>query len=330
MTRQFYFFILILFSLTSQLQAKPSLADIAGLIEAGQYPQALSQLDSLLAEDKHNPHYLFNRARALAGAGRQDEAIAQYLALIKAHPNLPEPYNNLAVIYIRQGKTEQAQALFNKAMATHPAYARVYKNLAAVNTARAQDAYARALQMPAASQAMGLEMADKLSLPKKPTPAVQAAPIVMTAAKPPAKPGMVYQANKHDADNKGMPAEKQPVAGVEANTVQTVLQNWAKAWSTKSVDRYLHFYSDDYSPAGMSHATWAAQRRARIQRPKWIRVTVRNFAVTAAGPARLRVRLEQEYAADNYRDVTRKEFVLQKFGGEWRIITERGLGYIVR
>lgn len=330
MIRQHYFFFVLLFCLLTPVEAKSEQMDIARLIEAGQYQPALSQLNDLLTKDRQNPHYLFNRARALAGVGRQDEAIAQYQALIKAHPNLPEPYNNLALIYIRQGKAEKAQILLNKAMLTHPGYARVYKNLATMNAALARDAYARALQMPAVDRAKGLEMADKLSLPE-PTAAIQTAPIVTAEIKPYVKPAMVYQAKNNHADNKSRPAAQiPPVSPVEAGAVQTRMQAWAKAWSTKSVDQYLGFYSDDYSPAGISHAAWVVQRRERINRPKWIRIRLRHINVTEVGVARLRVRLEQEYAADNYRDVTRKEFILQKLAGEWRIIQERGLGYIAR
>lgn len=337
MTRQRYFSIALLFSLLLPVQATPVLTDISRLIEAGQYRPALSQLDKLLAGDKHNPHYLFSRARALAGMGQVKAAIVQYQSLIKAHPSLPEPYNNLAAIYIQQGKTVEAHALLNKAMLTHPGYARVYKNLALVNASQARAAYAKALQVPIANQARGLEMADTLSFSKpqipaeKPMPMVQTTPIVTATVESHIKPAMVYQAKTPHADKITRPLEKkQSVAGDEANAVQTLFLNWARAWSTKSVDQYLHFYSDDYSPVGMSHAVWAAQRSKRIKRPKWIRVTVRDFEVSELGAGRLRVRLEQGYAADNYRDVTRKEFILQKFTGEWRIVTERGLGYTVR
>lgn len=333
MIRHLTLLALILICAVRPVQAKPSLQDIDKLIQAGQDQTALSELDNLLAEDKNNPRLLFSRARLLAATGQLDKAVEQYQALIRLQPTLPEPYNNLAVIYQQQGKPEQARDLLNQAMMTHPGYARVYKNLTAVNAAQARDAYAKALQMPANHQLQGLEIADNLTLPEKQAPSIPAAPVVTAATKPAVKPAMIYQAPDPTADkNTATVTDKRRVTGTEAETesVQGFLREWAGAWSAKNVDQYLHFYSDDYSPGGLSHQRWVAERRDRINRPKWIRVSVRNIQVSDAGQGRVSVRLEQEYAADNYSDVTRKEFVLQRMAGQWRIINERGLGYITR
>ncbi len=340
MTQYRYIFTLIALCLVWPLQAKPELQDIEKLIQSGKQQTALTQLDELLAEDKNNPRLLFSRARALTAGGQLDLAIKQYQALIKLQPDLPEPYNNLAAIYLQQGKPEQAQATLHQAMTTHNGYARVYKNLTTLNAAQARDAYARALQMPANHQPQGLELADSLSLPPPPPPAPKATqvavvkpdtPVTKPITQPVTKPAMVYQAPSPPADKKSEPVViKQAVTEGNNETVQRVLQDWARAWSTKSVDQYLHFYSEDYSPPGQSHRHWVAERQDRIQRPKWIRVTVRNMQVTDVGTGRVSVTLEQEYAADNYTDVTRKEFVLQQMAGQWRIIKERGLGYIAR
>jgi len=313
----------------SPLFATAALDEVDKLMKAGHYRQALSRLDSMPTGEKADPHYLFSHARALAATGQYMQAIAQYEVLLKRQPNLPEPYNNLALIYIQQGKPEQARAMLNKALLTHPGYARVYKNLTAINTARARDAYAKALQMPTANQVSGLQIADSLSLPV--STAKSTAPVVTATAESHIKPNMVYQAKNAPADTKkGLIARKERTTSKADTVVQSLLHNWARAWSTKNVEQYLHFYSDDYAPSGISHGVWAAQRRQRINRPKWIRVQLRNLTLTELGNDRLSVRLEQEYAADNYRDITRKEFVLQRLAGEWRIIRERGLGHIVR
>jgi len=233
------------------------------------------------------------------------------------------------VIYIGQGKMEKAQALLNQAMLTHPGYARVYKNLVAVNAAQARDAYARALQMPTGSQMKNLHMANRLSLPATKQVIVSTAPIVTAATQSQVKPAMVYQAGDSHADKKQTLAEEnRPV--VDADRVKTLMMGWAKAWSEKNVEQYISFYSDDYSPGDMSRSDWVLQRSQRIRKPKWIQISLQNLEVSEAGSGQLRVRLEQEYRADNYRDVTRKEFILQQFDGEWRIIKERGLGYLRR
>lgn len=322
-----YSLIFVLIVLAGPLQADTQLDEIESLLGAGKFQPALTRLDAIVAKDRDNPRYRFALARALAGQGQQAKAIEQYEAMIKRYPKLPEPYNNLAVIYARQGQHEKARELLGQAMGTHPGYARIYKNLLAVNTAHAQDAYAKALQIPAARQETNLLVADQLSLPEKPAPVDKAVPVVTALA----KPALVYQAETGQADKKKGDHTLSVAQSSETVTqVRTVLQAWAKAWSTKNLDQYLHFYSDDYAPAGMTHSDWVTQRRDRLSRPRWIQVTLHNLQVTEAGAQRLRVRLEQEYAADNYRDLTRKEFVLQEIAGQWRIIQERGLGYIVR
>ena len=329
MIRQLTIFTLATLLLLSPFHVGAELADVGQLIESGRYQQALSALDKQSAGLAQTAHYQFYYARALQGAGQLEKAIQQYEALIKAFPELPESYNNLAVIYIGQGKMEKAQALLNQAMLTHPGYARVYKNLVAVNAAQARDAYARALQMPTGSQMKNLHMANRLSLPATKQVIVSTAPIVTAATQSQVKPAMVYQAGDSHADKKQTLAEEnRPV--VDADRVKTLMMGWAKAWSEKNVEQYISFYSDDYSPGDMSRSDWVLQRSQRIRKPKWIQISLQNLEVSEAGSGQLRVRLEQEYRADNYRDVTRKEFILQQFDGEWRIIKERGLGYLRR
>lgn len=329
MLRPFRFVVLWLSVSLVFLPVAAATDDIDALLQAGRYQDALAALDRLPAGQRNEPRNLFSRARALAASGQLDKAVAQYQQLIKLQPDLPEPYNNLAVIYIRQNKLKPARDLLNRAMATHPAYARIYKNLTAINAARAQDAYAKALQMPTRHTPQGLETAETLSPAAVSSP--QAAPRVTEASKSAGQPALIYQADSDHADkNTESGVKNQPLAEPEAGAVKSVLEDWARAWSTKNVEQYLHFYSDDYAADGLSHPAWAAQRRERISKPKWIRVTLHNMQITALGPQRVRVRLEQEYAADNYSDVTRKEFLLQQTDGQWRIFEERGLGYIAQ
>lgn len=312
------------------VRAGQRLADIKAQIKAGHYQKALQLLDKGLATDKTNPHYLFYRARALAASGQTVLAKQAYEKLIKLKPDLPEAYNNLAVIYMQAGETEQARALLNKAMATHPTYATVYKNIIRVNTSKAQDAYAKALQMPDTRPATNLQVAEQLSLAEKPVPSVRPAPIVETAAKSAQEPALVYKARQEQVDKKGSVAAQAVPDTAEIRAVKAMLVAWAQAWSGKQVDQYLQYYTAEYAPVGMSHRFWAAQRRQRIKRPQWIRVELENFKLKAIDGQHMVVRLEQKYRADNYSDVTRKEFVVQKVAGQWRISEERGLGYIVR
>ena len=311
--------------------ADSDLTEVEKQLASGHYREALSRLDELLVNDRHNPLYQFTRALALTRNGQTGKAIAQYQALIKAYPDLPESYNNLAVIYFQQGKAEQARRVLEQAMQAHSGYARVYQNLQALNAAKARDAYARALQMPAKQATVKLAAADKLVLQQAAIASVRPAPAVGVATKPALKPAMVYQAKNTHADKKTITPIKPPVTtGEDFARASAVLDRWATAWATKNVDQYLQFYSSDYSPAGMSRSYWEKQRQMRINKPKWIKVTLRNIQLHAKRGSELVIWAEQEYAADNYSDVTRKEFVMQNISGEWRITKERGLGYLAK
>ncbi|MDH5444088.1 MAG: tetratricopeptide repeat protein [Gammaproteobacteria bacterium] len=309
--------------------ADSKLSEIEKQISAGQYYKAISGLDKLLAKDPHNPNYQFNRALALSGSGQIDKAIKQYQALIKAYPDLPESYNNLAVIYLQQGKKELARTTLEKALQAHQGYAQVYKNLQQLNSARARDAYARALQIPAKKQARGLQSADKLVLQQAAVASVRPAPVVTKSTNSVVKSGMRYQAKNQPADRKNRDTEKQQDKQTSGyQEASQVLNQWARAWTSKDAEQYIQFYSKDYSPPEISRGVWEQQRRERIRKPRWIRVKLRNIKLHSNRSGNLIIRLEQEYAADNYRDVTQKEFIMSKLSGEWRIVKERGLGYL--
>lgn len=112
-------------------------------------------------------------------------------------------------------------------------------------------------------------------------------------------------------------------AGINKDELITTLQGWAAAWSGKAVNLYLSFYTDNYAPAGMTHEQWQVQRDSRLQAPKWIQVTLSDFQVEAIKDDEARVRLIQQYKADNYQDKTRKELRLQHTPDGWRIVEEK-------
>jgi len=114
-------------------------------------------------------------------------------------------------------------------------------------------------------------------------------------------------------------------AGFSKQAVISAMQGWAAAWSGKAVDMYLGFYAAHYAPHGMTHKQWVALRRQRLRAPKWIHVTLSDFQVKRIQDGVVRVRLIQEYKADTYHDLTRKEFRLRQTPDGWRIVEEKTL-----
>jgi hypothetical protein len=109
--------------------------------------------------------------------------------------------------------------------------------------------------------------------------------------------------------------------------VLCAVQNWAKAWSSKDLDSYFAFYSEDYRPeTGLSKEEWRTRRLERLTRPQWIKVTIEDFQVRSFGEDRVQVKLRQKYSSDFYQDQILKSLNLVKENGRWRILTERSLG----
>ena len=107
-----------------------------------------------------------------------------------------------------------------------------------------------------------------------------------------------------------------------AQTFPIRVSGWAKAWSSKDADAYLGAYSTDFRPeGGISRATWEAQRRDRIARPKHIRVGVVNPRASALGDGRVRLIFKQEYESDSFSDTVTKVLELRNEGG-WKILRE--------
>ena len=117
---------------------------------------------------------------------------------------------------------------------------------------------------------------------------------------------------------------------VNKDEVITALHGWAAAWSAQAVDLYLSFYGEGFKPKKISKKVWAVQRRIRISKPRWVSVRLNEFDVKADANKsdKVIVQLVQDYRADNYRDKTKKQFVMQRTIDGWRILSEQSLAVI--
>lgn len=105
---------------------------------------------------------------------------------------------------------------------------------------------------------------------------------------------------------------------------RTLVQQWARAWSDRDVERYLGFYADSFTPdKGVARGAWEANRRKRLQSPLPISVAVRDLRIEAAGGDRAIARFAQDYAAGDYRESgTPKILLLARRTDGWRIVAE--------
>ena len=101
---------------------------------------------------------------------------------------------------------------------------------------------------------------------------------------------------------------------------------WASAWSAQEVDLYLSFYSEKFKPGkNLQRRDWIKQRRVRLRKPEWVKVTLDNIQIEAIEKDRVSARFIQEYHSDRYNDITHKEMLLQSSPDGWRILAESSL-----
>jgi Flp pilus assembly protein TadD/ketosteroid isomerase-like protein len=306
------------------------------LLKSGQHQQALERVNKVLASKPKDAQARFLKGLIYAEQGNTKDATDVFLQLTKDYPDLPEPYNNLAVIYASQGQYEKARGALEQSIRTHPSYATAYENLGDVYAKLASQAYDKALQIDSANPGAKNKLALVRELVGGSTPAATAVaaakpPVVVAAApapKEPAKPPVtVAAAEPKPAAVPDKPAEKpaeKPAASGNAEILETV-NGWAKAWSAKNVDAYLAFYGKDFkTPGGEARADWEKARRARINAPKSIAVTVEGLKVSVVGDGQTSVTFRQGYRSDVIKSTTTtKTLVLAKSDGRWLIQQER-------
>jgi hypothetical protein len=123
--------------------------------------------------------------------------------------------------------------------------------------------------------------------------------------------------------------EAVPAPGSEAGQIAAVvdaLRGWAQAWTEQRTEDYLACYDSGFEPpGGLDRATWESDRRARIERPEWIRVALTLVRVEPTGPDAAEVHFVQSYRSERYEDLVRKQLSMVDTDGGWKIAAERAL-----
>jgi len=108
--------------------------------------------------------------------------------------------------------------------------------------------------------------------------------------------------------------------------INYMIEQWQEAWQTGDTDRYLSFYSDQFSPSsGLTLAAWRQQRQERVSTDNPITLELSEFEVVLAEDnKKATVSFDQIYQSSDFQEQSRKELVLLK-DEEWRIVAEREL-----
>ncbi len=110
------------------------------------------------------------------------------------------------------------------------------------------------------------------------------------------------------------------------NNIESVLDNWANAWSAQNIETYIASYSEDFEPPRkMTRTAWKKERQLRIKKPDFIKVTLSNIEMNRYGNDYAEIRFTQKYQSDTYGDKVKKEISMRKIAGTWLITQERTL-----
>ncbi|MHB1100224.1 MAG: L,D-transpeptidase Cds6 family protein [Burkholderiales bacterium] len=319
--------LLCCFMLSSFSARADALKDANKLFKGGQYDAAMKQVDAWLAKNPKDAQGRFLKGLILTEENKSGEAIKVFTGLTEDYPELPEPYNNLAVLYAAQGQYEKAKDELESAIQTHPSYATAHENLGDIYAKLASQAYDKALQLDKSnvSAQTKLELIKTL-FSREGQPAVTKHAVTSAGDKKIAKKteevAVPVPPVSAESSAKAEPVKKEP-SGDEQAVIAT-LQAWAKAWSDQDVAGYLGFYAGDFQPSdgrGLDH--WKQLRKARIEKPKFISVTISNPEVVFSDEKHATIRFTQSYKSSAMEESTAKIMTLSNSSGRWLIETEK-------
>jgi len=106
--------------------------------------------------------------------------------------------------------------------------------------------------------------------------------------------------------------------------VSYLIEQWRNAWEAGVSDVYLSYYSDQFTPSyGQSLARWQEQRRLRVVPSKNIELALKDVEVSFDPNTQTStVTFAQIYTSGDYSEQSRKQLVLLKDKGAWKIMSE--------
>lgn len=291
------------------------------------------------------PELYNNLAVLMVKQGHQDKAIKVLEQGLRSQDSYASIYNNLVSINLSQSARNYMKALVpvgddKPKLSSNPQLSEIAdiyygkaddKLLAmeetlkqtkqALEQAKADEARAQKQAQQATAARDKADEALKQAQAKAQSAAAKAKQALAQAAA--AKASVEKQASAEQSESK--PQSKAddvpPVMNLE-DQVYAAVMAWADAWSNQNVQAYIDSYVDNYSPDNLSHRAWIKQRKVRLTRPAWIKLTLTDFEYFILDSDHVAVHFKQTYARKNYSDKGQKELVMVRQGADWKIEKE--------
>lgn len=315
------------------------------LMGSGRLEEAAALFEALLADQPQLPEAYNNLAAVYVRQGRLDEAKQVLERALATDPRYATVYANLSTIYVEQARSSYAKALRLDAGAQAPKLAIINSlhSPAAAPAAPVVVATVEPVVSTKAAPPVAPAVVAKNELPAESTPVSSPATVSTAPGRDPApdRPAQAPASVAVTAAEVIAPASTPVVVAVAqppaaAPPVEAVperlrlallnaVEGWARAWSEQNPDKYLAYYAADYAPEGMARSAWEDERRSRLSRPAWIKVTLEEQEVGTEGDEVAVVTFKQRYASPSYKDITLKRLTLALRDGNWVITSETNL-----
>jgi tetratricopeptide (TPR) repeat protein len=320
--------LIALFGAASAIAQSDELQEASQLLKQGQLDRALERVDTYLKSKPKDARGRFLKGLVLVEQNKPNDAIKIFTELTQEFPELPEPYNNLAVLYASQGQYDKARSALEMAIRTHPSYATAHENLGDIYAKMASQAYDKALQLDKANTPLQTKLnliKDLFSNSPRPPKVAAIKPDttkVAVATPSPKQPEPVSKPIGRPA--KPLPDEATAKPARNPDEVVKALRQWAKAWSDNDVAGYLGYYAADFkTPKGEARGVWESQRKARVGKPRKIKVDVESPKVVFDDSGRVTVTFRQHYQSGSLKVASTKTLVMVRSGDKWLIQQER-------
>lgn len=105
------------------------------------------------------------------------------------------------------------------------------------------------------------------------------------------------------------------------DTVKKFVYDWADAWQSKDIDRYIKFYSEDFKSSGMNYSEWKDDKGSKFSRIKTIKVDISDIKTRKVGE-KIEVSFRQIYKTESMNNKGIKKLTLIKTNDGLKIISE--------
>lgn len=108
----------------------------------------------------------------------------------------------------------------------------------------------------------------------------------------------------------------------EENAMRDFVGEWAEAWASKDIDRYISHYSIGFRSGGMDLAAWKKDKGRKFGALSDIRVDIADVQVRKVSDKVYDVTFMQRYKGDTYNDTGYKTLRLDNSTGEPLVVSE--------